>query len=233
MGKLNNIFFIKIIKELTEKIKPKIILIENGPIYLINDPNPRKVNNLVNSKGEQLETVSGVALCRCGASKNKPFCDGTHTSIGFKSKNTTQEKEGKTKSYTGNKITIHDNRKICCHAAECVENLSKVFRKNERPWIVPDAANPDEIIELIKKCPSGALSYSIDGEKHTDYDEDPKITVSKNGPLLVKGRIEMPAVEFEEGVSKEHYTLCRCGASKNKPFCDGEHFGINFLDEKN
>ena len=212
--------------------KPKIVFIENGPIYLINNPNPSKVDNLENSKGEQLETVSGVALCRCGASKNKPFCDGTHTSIGFKSTNTSNQK-GKTKSYQGEKITIHDNRKICCHAAECVEHLSQVFRKNEKPWIVPDAANPDEIIELIKKCPSGALSYTIDGEKHTDYSQEPKITVSKNGPLLVQGGIEITGVEFEEGVSREHCTLCRCGASKNKPFCDGEHFTVNFQDEKN
>ena len=219
-------------KKLSEKTKPKIVFIENGPIYLINDPNPRKVDNLENSKGEQLETVSGVALCRCGASKNKPFCDGTHTSIEFKSENPPQD-IGKTKSYEGQKITIHDNRKICCHAAECVEKLSQVFRKNERPWIAPDNANPEEIIELIKKCPSGALSYSTDGVKHTDYDGIPRIIVSKNGPLLVKGGMEMPAVEFEEGVSKEHYTLCRCGASKNKPFCDGEHFTINFQDEKN
>ena len=219
-------------KEMSEKTKPRIVFIENGPIYLINDPNPRKVDNIVNSKGEQPETVSGVALCRCGASKNKPFCDGTHTSIGFKSENPQQDK-GKTKSYEGQKITVHDNRKVCCHAAECVENLSQVFRKNERPWIAPDAANPEEIIELIKKCPSGALSYSVDGIKHTDYDDNPNITVSKNGPLLVKGGIEMPEIEFEEGVSKEHYTLCRCGASKNKPFCDGEHFTVNFKDEKN
>ena len=130
-------------------------------------------------------------------------------------------------------ITIHDNRKICCHAAECVENLSQVFRKNEKPWIQPDSGKPDEIIELIKKCPSGSLSYSVDGEKQTDFDENPCITVSKNGPLLVKGGIELSGVEFEDGVSREHFTLCRCGASKNKPFCDGEHVGINFQDEKN
>lgn len=219
-------------RKLPEKSKPKIAFIENGPIYMINNPNLKKVENLVNSKGEQLETISGIALCRCGASKNKPFCDGTHTSIGFKSTNPSNEK-GKTKSYEGEKITIHDNRKICCHAAECVEKLSQVFQKNERPWINPDAANPQEIIDLIKKCPSGALSYSVEGISYTDYDEEPKITVSKNGPLMVKGGIELDGQEFEEGVSKEHFTLCRCGASKNKPFCDGEHFTINFQDEKN
>ena len=182
---------------------PKIVFIPNGPIYLINDPDPRRVENLVNSKGEPLETVSGVSLCRCGVSANKPFCDGTHSAIGFRTDESSREK-GKTKSFVGSKITVHDNRKSCSHAAECVNSLSTVFRKNERPWIVPDAASPQEIIKLIKKCPSGALSYSINGERNTDYNQRPEITVSKNGPLMVKGGIELPGVDFEDEISKEH-----------------------------
>jgi len=68
---------------LTIEEKPKILPLPNGPYYLLNDMEPKIVENLQNSKGESLSTVSGVALCRCGASKNKPFCDGTHGTIGF------------------------------------------------------------------------------------------------------------------------------------------------------
>ena len=66
-----------------QKEKPKISPLTNGPYYLLNDMEPKVVENLQNSRGEPLSTVRGVALCRCGASNNKPFCDGTHGTIGF------------------------------------------------------------------------------------------------------------------------------------------------------
>jgi CDGSH-type Zn-finger protein len=78
------------------KEKPKILPLPNGPYYLLNDMKPKIVENLQNSKGELLSTVSGVALCRCGASKNKPFCDGTHGTIGFSSENKVGESLGST-----------------------------------------------------------------------------------------------------------------------------------------
>src|SRR5215469_18731478 len=165
--------------------KPKILPLPNGPYYLLNDMEPKTVKNLQNSKGESLSTVSGVALCRCGASKNKPFCDGTHGTIGFSTENKAVQGgtstvagssssddssnknksviKDKRKSYVGKTITIHDNRRICSHAAECVNNLPSVFKLNSRPWIDPDAAEVEEIADTIKKCPSGALSYSING----------------------------------------------------------------------
>jgi CDGSH-type Zn-finger protein len=223
--------------------KPKIMPLRNGPYYLINDMEPKVVENLQNSKGQSLSAIRGVALCRCGASNNKPFCDGTHSKIGFSSENKTINDnhdhivKDKRKNYVGKGITIHDNRKICSHAAECVNNLSSVFKLNARPWINPDAAETaEEIINTIRKCPSGALSYSIDGMEYRDQNErKPMITVSKGGPYLVAGGIDLIGdnsnIQWVEGSSKEHYTLCRCGASNNKPFCDGMHRMINFKDD--
>ena len=113
------------------KEKPKILPLTNGPYYLLNDMQRKIVENLQNSEGKQLSTIVGIALCRCGASKNKPFCDGTHGTIGFSSENkTTATTNGngddsssgssgektikdKRKSYVGKKITVHDNRRIC------------------------------------------------------------------------------------------------------------------------
>jgi CDGSH-type Zn-finger protein/uncharacterized Fe-S cluster protein YjdI len=228
--------------------KPKIVPLPNGPYYFIDDMEPKVVENLQDSKEESLSVIRGVSLCRCGASNNKPFCDGTHSKIGFSSENKEEEEEDtknshyhpmvkdKRKNYVGKGITIHDNRKICSHAAECVNNLSSVFKLNARPWISPDAAETkEEIINTIKKCPSGALSYSVDGMEYRDQnDRMPMITVSKGGPYLVTGGIDLIGdnIKWAEGSSKEHYVLCRCGASNNKPFCDGMHRLINFKDDK-
>jgi CDGSH-type Zn-finger protein len=224
-------------------MKPKIQPLPNGPYYLINDMQPKVVYNLHNFKGEPLSTTVGTALCRCGESKNKPFCDGTHNVIGFSSANKTLEEnddikkiviKDKRRDYPGKEITVHDNRKICSHAAECVNNLSSVFKLGSRPWINPDASKMSEIIDVVRRCPSGALSYSIDGVEYRDPEEqrNPTVTVLKNGPYHITGGIELIGenIQFGEGASKEHYTLCRCGASENKPFCDGAHKSSKFSD---
>jgi CDGSH-type Zn-finger protein/uncharacterized Fe-S cluster protein YjdI len=214
---------------------------------LINDSNPKVVYNLQDFKGEPLSTTVGIALCRCGESKNKPFCDGTHSVVGFSSANKILEEnendadtkktaiKDRRRDYAGKKIIVHDNRKICSHAAECVKNLPSVFRLGSRPWINSDGSNVNDIIDTIRRCPSGALSYSIDGVEYRDPEEqrNPTIMVSKNGPYHITGGVELTGenIQFGEGASKEHYTLCRCGASQNKPFCDGEHRKINFNDD--
>src|SRR5919198_4028722 len=201
--------------------KPKILPLPNGPYYLLNDMEPKIVENLQSSEGKQLSTIVGIALCRCGASKNKPFCDGTHGTIGFSSENKVAENgdgrgekkviKDRRKNYAGKKITIHDNRRICSHAAECVNSLPSVFKLNTRPWIDPDATTLEEIINTIRKCPSGALSYSINGIEYRDQnDRNPMVTVSKDGPYLITGGIELIGDNIQFGASKEYYTLYRC-----------------------
>ena len=122
---------------------------------------------------------------------------------------------------------------ICAHAGYCTDNLASVFRLKKEPWIDPDGAAVTEIIETIKRCPSGALSYTVDNVEHRDQDREPMVTVTKNGPYAITGGIELLEQSLGEGASTEHYTLCRCGGSKNKPFCDGTHWSIGFEDEKN
>ena len=100
------------------------------------------------------------------------------------------------------------------------------------PWIDPEGASPGEIMEVIRRCPSGALSYSIDGVEHRDQDRQPAVQLSKDGPYRVTGGIALEGVEWLEGTSAEHYTLCRCGGSKNKPFCDGTHWYVRFRDDE-
>lgn len=212
--------------------KPKIACLPNGPYYLINDMAPRVVPHLHDADGNACATVSGVALCRCGGSQNKPFCDGTHGSIGFSDENQADPTRDKVDSYTGAKITIHDNRSICAHAGFCTDRLASVFRMGQEPWIDADGASVDDIIAAVDRCPSGALSYTVGGDTSAGASE-PAVTVAKNGPYVVTGGIEIMGQKLAAGVSGDKVTLCRCGGSKNKPFCDGTHWHIGFNDDAN
>ena len=216
---------------MTEKAAaPRIACLPNGPYYLLNDPQALPVPNLVRSSGAPCATVRGVALCRCGGSKNKPFCDGTHGTIGFSDRRLTESAANQRTSYRGRRITIFDNRAICAHAGFCTDGLKNVFRMGTEPWIDADGAAVEEIIATIRKCPSGALSYAIDGEEAAPPTRPPQVLVTDNGPYAVSGGIELMGVQFGDGASREHYTLCRCGASANKPFCDGSHWRVGFRD---
>jgi len=206
--------------------KPSITPAPDGP-YLVKD-----LKNLTNQKG-LIETKEMMALCRCGGSANKPYCDGTHAKIGFSSAKIAGAVEDKRENYLGEKITIHDNRGICAHAGRCTDGLASVFRLKEEPWIHPDAESVDEIVATIQKCPSGALSYSIDDLEHSDQNGEPSIFIPPNGPYVVSGELDLVDTIKGEGASREHFTICRCGGSKNKPFCDGTHWSINFIDDKN
>jgi CDGSH-type Zn-finger protein len=209
---------------------PKIACLPNGPYYLLNDLSAAPVPNLRRASGEACAAVRGVALCRCGGSKNKPFCDGTHGTNGFSDRNISEPAANKRAAYTGRSITIYDNRAVCAHAAFCTDGLAAVFRHGQAPWIDPDAAAVAEIVPTIRKCPSGALSYAIEGVEAEPPQRAPMVTVTDDGPYAVTGGIELVGVRFGDGAALEHYTLCRCGASKNKPFCDGSHWHVGFKD---
>lgn len=169
------------------------------------------------------------ALCRCGGSATKPFCDGTHRKNGFAAPGAGGT-AGKRDDYHGRKITVHDNRAICAHAGHCTDGLAAVFKNGAEPWIAPDGAAAETIIQAVRSCPSGALSYSTDGVEQRDPSRPAGITVTKDGPYAVVGGVELNGQRWAEGASSEHYTLCRCGGSKNKPFCDGSHWNIGFKD---
>jgi CDGSH-type Zn-finger protein len=209
-----------------KKPKPNITPSPDGP-YLVKD-----LEKFANQNGP-IETKKSLALCRCGGSANKPFCDGTHAKIGFSSAKLDGRVEDKRENYKSDQIAIHDNRGICAHAGRCTDGLSSVFRLQQEPWIDPDAASPEEIINVIRKCPSGALSFSVDNVEQPDHEGDSAIFVSPNGPYVVSGGPDLLETTRAEGASTEHFTLCRCGGSKNKPFCDGTHWHIKFKDDKN
>ena len=198
----------------------------NGP-YLV-----KGLDNFANRKGP-IDTKPTMALCRCGGSANKPFCDGTHAKIGFSSAKLEGRVEDKRDNYASGGLTVHDNRGICAHAGRCTDGLPSVFRLKQEPWIDPDGATRDEIIATIRQCPSGALSYSVEGVEHRDREGAQAIFVAPNGPYVVTGGPDLLDTTRGQDASSEHFTLCRCGGSKNKPFCDGTHWHNKFTDEEN
>lgn len=209
---------------------PKIAALPNGPYYLFASMEATPVAHLQRANGSACATARGVALCRCGGSANKPFCDGTHSRNGFTSANTADPALNKRAAYKGKGVTIFDNRAICAHAGVCTDNLQSVFLYGKEPWIDADGASVEKIIDTVRRCPSGALSYAIDGVEGVPPPREQMVTVTDNGPYAVTGGVELMNTQFGDGASKEHYTLCRCGASKNKPFCDGSHWAVNFRD---
>ncbi len=204
----------------------KIFGYPSGPLAYESEP----AVALRRTGGPDLSREKKVALCRCGGSRNKPFCDGTHAKIGFSDRNLADPKKDVRERYAGAKITVLDNRALCAHAGVCTDNLKAVFRYGEEPWIAPDAASVEKVIETIRKCPSGALSYAIDGAEAAPPKRLPAVEVTDNGPYAVTGGVELSDAKWGEGASRERYALCRCGMSKNKPFCDGSHWDAKFRD---
>lgn len=204
--------------------KPSIDVPEKGPFLVKNLP------KLSHSNDQPIAMEKDViALCRCGASENKPFCDGTHKDIGFTGERERSE-EYPTQEFAGKELTVVDDIGICCHAGSCVHGAPSSFFNwdGDERISEPDKEERDTVIETIRKCPSGSLAYKLGGKLHDQFFSEPEIFVSEDGPLHVRGGVEFNDPTGARPPTTDHYTLCRCGASKNKPFCDGSHTDAGF-----
>ena len=131
-------------------------------------------------------------------------------------------------SYKSDSIEITYALKLCIHAAECANGLPEVFDPNKKPWVDPKGAEVQNIVDVIERCPSGAPKYQrFDGEASEKPSKESKITTVPNGPVYVSGDIKLLNSEGEE-INETRIALCRCGESKNKPFCDNTHLEVNF-----
>ena len=202
--------------------RPTIAPSENGPLLV------SALERLQWSDGGAVATRPMLALCRCGASKSKPFCDGSHSAKGFTSAISPDRTPDGVTEYRGAQITVLFNRLVCSASERCAGRLPEVFRKGETPWITPDRADAQRIIETVRQCPSGALRYTIAGHIGTAPRRTAAIRIVRDGPYEVEGDIALSVVAWCEGASQDHYALCRCGESKNKPFCDGAHHKAGF-----
>ena len=133
--------------------------------------------------------------------------------------------------YADDKIDISYDARRCIHAAECVRGLPVVFDTARRPWILPTAAGPDAIVAVITKCPTGALHYARrDGGAAETPDPQKTIVPMPNGPLYVRGCVQLRSADGKVIIADMRMALCRCGQSHHKPFCDNSHRGSGFKD---
>jgi uncharacterized Fe-S cluster protein YjdI len=137
------------------------------------------------------------------------------------------------KSYTNGEVTIVWQPKICIHSTKCwrgENSLPEVFNPAERPWIKPEGASTERIIQQVKHCPSGAISYFMNNKTESDQNISSEIVAETiaNGPLLVYGNIVVKDSSGNQTQKSKVTAFCRCGASGNKPYCDGSHVKIEF-----
>ena len=131
--------------------------------------------------------------------------------------------------YSGEKVAVSYDVRRCIHAAECVHGLPEVFDPGRKPWIDPDRADAEQLLQVIMRCPTGALHLErSDGDQAEPKPEQNTAIVERNGPVYLRGDLELVTLEGEVLLKDTRIALCRCGASENKPFCDGSHVRVGF-----
>jgi len=169
-------------------------------------------------------------LCRCGQSKAKPFCDGTHTTVESNGDEAadTEPVAARAATRRSPKINIQDEHSICVHSGFCGTRLTNVWEMRK------DSGDPEvlaQIIKMIDNYPSGALAYSLEeGGEIVEPELAKEIVVIPDGPLWVSGGIPVTRRDGKPMETRNRVTLCRCGASAMKPLCDGTHKELGFTD---
>ncbi|MBL7733550.1 MAG: (4Fe-4S)-binding protein [Chitinophagaceae bacterium] len=139
--------------------------------------------------------------------------------------------------YTNGEVTVVWKPDVCIHSTLCWKGLGEVFKPREKPWVQMDGSTSEKIIEQVRKCPSGALSYYMNDEKAATAAPGDvvaeaatilKVQVTANGPYLIKTECVVIHADGKEETKSGTVALCRCGASANKPYCDGSHKKIDF-----
>jgi CDGSH-type Zn-finger protein/rubrerythrin len=229
-------------RHVTAHIKRKIVIWPNGPYVVYGDiPLLRKYRvlhehqeGLTWRKGEPYETEETYALCRCGQSSTKPFCDGTHVRMRFDGTETADPRPSAQRRITlgGTGLVIQRDPPLCMGAHFCA---------NHDEHIKQLAAATDDtqirlmVIKMIENCPSGSFVYALEpGGPDMEPDLPQAIAVVDEGPhagcLWVTGNIPIERADGKPFETRNRVTLCRCGQSKNKPLCDGTHRRIGFKD---
>jgi CDGSH-type Zn-finger protein len=223
----------------TEK---KITILKHGP-YLVTGgvPLDEKVmvsegHHRVYQQGRAFQTEESYALCRCGRSENPPFCDGSHVDAGFDGAEvaSTVPFDERVELFEGPTLDLFDDNR-CAFARFCHQDDGDVWTLTEES---DDPKLRGQAIKASTECPAGRLVHH---DKKNDYQEiepelEPAISILQDperqvsAPLYVKGSIPLVSAEGTVYEARNRYALCRCGESRNKPFCDATHVGVGYVD---
>jgi len=229
--------------KLTDSQGKKIVVSKDGP-YLVFGDIPVKIQVITPNKegfswdwkeGQSFPAKSNNRLCRCGNSGTAPFCDDSHLRVHFDGKETASRDSYRKQAQDldGPTLTLSDAQSLCAFARFC-DPGGKI-------WNLVRASNDSKARDLAIReamyCPSGRLVLN---DKKADKEIEPDLTPSIgvvedpalgcSGPLWVRGGISIESQDGETYEKRNRVTLCRCGASGNKPFCDGSHASIEFKD---
>ena len=217
----------------------RIVVGVDGPYRVEGEPPPLLRTAMVETEfgeptawdeGPSFVTRPGMELCRCGGSGRKPFCDGSHERNGFDGTEVADRtpSSARREAWEGDGVVMTDDRSFCAQAGFCGDRFTNV-------WEMIDGTTDPEVRErlmgMVQRCPSGRLAYSVppvDDDLEPSF--EPSVGVEPNGPLWVRGGIPIVSEGGEPYEVRNRQTLCRCGRSRNKPFCDGMHKVVGFTD---
>ena len=220
-----------------EDAPPRVEVTENGPYRVHGGLALVRTAQVETEYGEPVEwapddpiptRTAEYDLCRCGNSSRKPFCDSTHERIAFDGKEVADRGtyDERAYPYRGGDLTMNDDVSVCTQAGYCGDRFRNVWA------MIIDAADPavaERIRHMSKLCPSGRLVTQPDGAPERDeIPYEPAVAVIENGPIWVRGGVQVVAADGEGYEVRNRQTLCRCGQSQNKPFCDGSHKEFGF-----
>jgi CDGSH-type Zn-finger protein len=220
--------------------RPRVAVQPDGP-YFVTGPLPVVRRRPIQSEhGEPLtwQTTARLAereryaLCRCGQSEAKPYCDGTHARVGFDGTEhpPAEGYDARATTYAGTRLVVRDDRRVCVHAGFCGNRVTNVWKMMSGD-ATQDSVVRGQVMAMVERCPSGALTYRLDEE---GQDVEPELAaevgVIDDGPLWVTGSVSVVGSDGQVLEVRNRVTLCRCGESATKPLCDGRHTQAGFID---
>lgn len=143
----------------------------------------------------------------------------------------------RSRKYTNGEITVYWKPNECIHATYCYRELVEVFDPRRRPWIDMDGAPTEDIIRIVEKCPTNALTYKRNEDIDKEKDEPEaapettnktEVKIIKDGPVIIKGNFKITGPDGAEMKEMKSVSLCRCGKSGRLPYCDGKHREVGF-----
>jgi CDGSH-type Zn-finger protein len=216
---------------------PRIVVETNGPYRV--EGNVRIIRTAVvkTERGEPVAWEDGpefkrkktARLCRCGRSSTKPYCDGTHETWDFDGTEVAHRGPiaDRRVPWEGKEVVLYDDLSICSRHGFC----KTVSREVWEMIADPDPEVREEAKRMISRCPSGRLAYAIPPDPETvEAEVEPVVGIEPNASIVIRGSIPVVSEDGTPYEVRARQVLCRCGHSRNKPFCDGSHVAHLFHD---